>query len=205
VLRHFILLSVLLTPSSLLAQINADHHSIDRARMIERQENFSHVALAGIVFFVCLAMILFVLARRTRKPKIRDPQIFEAKPKKAKTMAKKSISGDAASSGSNFNPPTKTRQPLVITGETQEMITTLVTSIKVPESSKKPPPTKEEIQKQTDDLENSEVMHALAGTLVSAPRTDETPSGRFSKMSIEGDLIFEEEIEQKKAEAGKKS
>lgn len=188
-----------LATSSLFAQVPASQESLERAKLIEQQEQLTNIATFVILFFFMLGAILFVMSRRRRKARIREPQILEAKPKKQKIQSKR-IPGSHEPSG-NFNPPTKARQNMVITDETQSMITSLVTSIKVPDSQAKPAPTSEEIQKQVDDLENSEVMHALANTIVSSPITDETPVGKFSKMSIEGDLIFEEEIEQRKIES----
>jgi hypothetical protein len=187
-----------LLPLSLFGQVPASKESLERTKLIEEQERLTNIAVFSILFFFMLGLVLFVMSRRRRK-RLREPQIVEAKSKKLIPPQKKMpVSGEPSG---NFNPTTKARQNLVITDETQTMITNLVTSIKVPDSQKKDMPSSEELKRQVDDLENSEVMQALAGTLVSAPKIDETPAGKFSKMSIEGDLIFEEEIEQKKIEA----
>jgi hypothetical protein len=106
---------------------------------------------------------------------------------------------DVLESAIGSRPPAPAAVPIpdmVITSKTREEITGIISKVKsvtptAPEVS--PEELKAIRENQIQKLEDSGVVEALAGNLVSKVDTDTTAQGKFSKMTLEASLIFDDE------------
>jgi hypothetical protein len=79
----------------------------------------------------------------------------------------------------------------VITDKTRKEITSVITGVKSLTGAQ-PRPANLDAEPPAEPIENSEVVAALAQTLVTDVSSEQTDQGKYSKMTIDASLIFDE-------------
>lgn len=142
-----------------------------------------------IVFwgFVALALVLAMMVSiwiYGRIQKSREEKAFSTRQSQStkQTRPVKSDTGPVA------------KRETKITEKTRQEMTNVITGVKSITSAQPRPDLTppEELQKAAEALQSSEVVSALAGTLVSEVATDQTETGKFSKLSLDGTMLFDE-------------
>jgi hypothetical protein len=116
------------------------------------------------------------------------------KPTSAATTAPSSIAPPKMTGPANLPPGFAKPKPAAMTEKSREEIKDIMSSVssltqqlKRPESIE-PEPSEEEIV----ELKESNIVQALAETLITEVKVDETDQGRFSKMTLDASLFFGE-------------
>lgn len=88
---------------------------------------------------------------------------------------------------------TAIKKEVKVTQKTKEQMSGIIASVKslgAPEATT--PATPEKQAEEIKALQDSEVLQALAETMISEVSVEETKDGKFSKLSLEASLIFDE-------------
>lgn len=133
--------------------------------------------------------------KRKREFEELPPTIVEDMMVPSEPVAPRTTGATAKSTGALRRPPeiSKSTQPIV-TDQTRQEMDSLISSY-VPETPRRPG-VSPEVNREA--LEESGVLEGLAAMMVSPVSTEEEKGLRYSKMSIEGSLIFDETEEEGK-------
>lgn len=162
-----------------LSKLGAIETAADQAASLRRM-NIIFWSVAAFIVLAILGGLLWLFLRQRRDD--------EDEPKfSTRVSPKKKGPGTEASKTTGETP----RKDLVVTERTREQMKDVIAGVKsIPLPSKASEPVTAE---QMNDLKESEVLSALAQTMISEVETEETDLGRFSKMTIEAQLIFDDE------------
>lgn len=144
---------------------------------------------AGLLGCLILAGFFWLLGRKRAEADL-DAPVFSTRASPQKKRAPESSPASAkgpvkAPAPEAFKPNTK------VTEKTKSEMTGIIANVKSLTSEqprKMTPPTAEELQA----LNSSEVIEAIAQTMISDVSVEEAKEGKFAKMTIEAELIFDE-------------
>ncbi len=156
------------------------------------------MGLFTLIIVICIGALIFHYVIRPKLDEISLQKIRSA-PVKSKSKQKKFSSKITEA---EFNAPSvitkelKMKKNSMVTEKTREQIAQVVDSVKTFSFDGRTrvapsPEGRAQIEKKLDD---SELILGLAQTLISEPVIDQTSDGKFTKMTIDGALLFEDEM-----------
>lgn len=153
-----------------------------------------NLGLGALVVLIVGGVILFL---RKRKMSAEEPEFkFEvdqsAKRKSFKKNKPAPVEDPVDPSISKMKKDEKPPPEMIVTEKTRVQMNNMLSSITAIKPIE-PPPKKEEPPIDLKALEDSAIVEALAKTMISEPQSENSQSGKFSKMTIDAVLLFDEE------------
>jgi hypothetical protein len=166
---------------------------LSRATEKASQTSVLYQALAALGILLLITVVILVVKHRSRAEQVQN-ETTSIRRKTQKPSPNPSAGASAA-----VNVP---RKEATVTPRMREEISELISRVRsIPESVQQE--RTDESEKQQQILEESGVLQALAQTLVSEVEIDQTEQGKYSKLSIDALLLFDEEIKARSDKKGK--
>lgn len=90
-------------------------------------------------------------------------------------------------------PPSSSSRQSVVTEKTRESIQNLITGVKSISREEAEQLSEDLSEQDLEQLRESQIIHKLASTLVSEVKVEEAKEGKYSKVSLDASLFFDEE------------
>jgi len=141
----------------------------------------------GLIGMVLIGLGFFLFKRVRRQEDAEALEAFYATTKKTRIVP--TSTGEQARP-KNINRDSESK--VVLTEKTREEMETMMTSVSSLTQEMKKPDFDAMSQEEEDELKESDIVKALASTLISEVSTKEKDGHKLSKMSLDASLVFDE-------------